>query len=119
MTIQTIDLAGKSYVLVPMNEFVELQQRATGETGLPDLPAPDRDGNVPAVAYARASLARKLILSRRAAGLTQVELAKRSGVRVETVSRLELGKQSAAPATVERIERALRRAASSRKKLAR
>ena len=47
------------------------------------------DGSVDAVAYARASVARDLILARRRAGMTQGQLAKAAGVRQETVSRLE------------------------------
>jgi hypothetical protein len=41
----------------------------------PTLPKADAQGNYPAVAYARVSLARKIIKARRQAGLTQAELA--------------------------------------------
>ena len=42
----------------------------------PLLPEPDENGNYPALEYARASLARKLIRARHRACLTQVELAR-------------------------------------------
>jgi hypothetical protein len=56
---------------------------------LPPLPQPDADGNFPAVDYGRASIARGIIRDRVAAGLTQRELAKRAGVRVETLCRIQ------------------------------
>jgi predicted transcriptional regulator len=64
-------------------------------------------GNLPAVAYARASLARKIIRQRRAAGLSQVQLARRARIRPETLNRIERGKVAPAIRTVERIVRAL------------
>jgi ribosome-binding protein aMBF1 (putative translation factor) len=77
------------------------------EKELPPLPKADADGNVPAMEYARASLARKLIIERRARGWTQGELARRSGVRVETINRLEKARHTADPATARKIQNAL------------
>jgi DNA-binding XRE family transcriptional regulator len=68
---------------------------------------PDSRGNYPAVEYARASLARKIIKSRRQAGLTQAELARRAGVRPETLNRIEKGKTTPDVATIAKIQRAL------------
>jgi transcriptional regulator with XRE-family HTH domain len=68
-----------------------------------------RNGNFDANAYARASLARKLIRDRRAAGFSQAELARRAGIRVETLNRIERLKLTPSVATVEKIDRALRR----------
>jgi transcriptional regulator with XRE-family HTH domain len=48
-----------------------------------------------------------MIRSRRAAGLTQVELARRAGVRPETLNRIEQGKHSPGIATMQKIEQAL------------
>lgn len=70
---------------------------------MPSLPEADAEGNYPAVEYARASLARKMILRREALGWTQAELARRAGVRVETLCRLETGKVTPAMATVEKL----------------
>ncbi|MGD0542535.1 MAG: helix-turn-helix domain-containing protein [Tepidisphaeraceae bacterium] len=74
------------------------------------LPRPNAAGNVPAVAFARATLARKLIRDRRRVGLTQAELARRAGIRPETLCRIEKGKTMPGPATFNRIHRALERA---------
>lgn len=75
----------------------------------PALPTPDAAGNFPAVEYVRASIARELIRRRRAAGLSQGELAILAGVRRETVSRIESGKHTAGARVMARIERALLR----------
>ncbi len=83
------------------------------DTDLPELPEPDANGNYPAIEYARASLARKIIRDRVAAGLSQRQLALRAGVRVETLCRIETGKHTPSVATIDKIDRALRRAAHS------
>jgi DNA-binding XRE family transcriptional regulator len=72
-----------------------------------ELPAADADGYYPALETVRAILARKILTRRRAAGWSQAELAKRAGVRQETVSRLESGKHAPNVTTVEKIDRAL------------
>jgi ribosome-binding protein aMBF1 (putative translation factor) len=56
------------------------------------LPKPDAEGNYPAVEYARASLGRKIIRDRAVAGLSQRELAKRAGISVEHLCRVESNK---------------------------
>ena len=64
-------------------------------------------GEYPAVEYARTSLARKIIKARRAAGLSQAELARRAGIRPETLNRIEKGKTTPDVATIAKIDRAL------------
>ena len=75
---------------------------------LPKLPSPDARGNVPAGEYGRKLLARRLVLARRRAGLTQAELARRAKIRVETLNRLEKGRHNPDEATYNKIEAALR-----------
>ncbi|HJT78556.1 MAG TPA: helix-turn-helix transcriptional regulator [Gemmataceae bacterium] len=99
---------GKRMVLLEEGEYERL--RAKADEWEPLLPEPDADGNYPAVAYARASLARKIVRQRRRLGLTQVELARRAGIRPETLNRVEQGKHTPTVATVEKIDRALREA---------
>ncbi len=112
MAAQTIVLEGKPYVVLPRDEYDRLSTLAkAGE--LPPLPEPDARGNYPAVAYARASLARKLIRDRVAAGLSQRELATMAGVRVETLCRIETGKHTPSVPTVDKLDRALKRHAMS------
>lgn len=65
-------------------------------------------GNYPAVEYARASLARKIIKARRMAGLAQAELARRAAIRPETLNRIEKGRTTPDTSTIVKIERALK-----------
>ena len=83
----------------------------------PALPEPDKRGHVPAVDYLRASIARELIRRRKAAGLTQTELAGAAGVRQETISRIESGKHTVSGRVMASLERALasRRPAAPRR----
>jgi len=90
-----------------LNRESEHLAAQAGEKGWPELPKPDVKGNFPAVEYARASLARKIIKARRQAGLTQAELARRAGIRPETLNRIEKGRTTPETATIAKIERAL------------
>jgi ribosome-binding protein aMBF1 (putative translation factor) len=117
--LQRIEVAGQRFVLVEEHEYEELCARAgqviaLKDDDLPALPQTDRQGRFPAVEYARISLARDIIRDRRAAGLTQKELADQIGSRQETVSRIESGKYSASPKLVDKIDRVLRRALAKR-----
>lgn len=102
-TLQSITLAGQRFVILPEAQYREL----VGQTWEPPLPEPDVQGNYPAVDAARVLLARKILRWRRRLGLTGAELARRAGVRVETVSRLEHAKHSPNVATVDKIVHAL------------
>ena len=82
----------------------------------PLLPEPNADGNYPALEALRVSLARKIIRHRRRAGLTQAELARRAGIRPETLNRIEHGDRSPSIATIEKIDRALKAAEADDRK---
>ena len=100
MTLQMIEVKGERFVLVPEKEFQRMAE-------VPALPEPAADGTVDAIAYARASVARDLVMARRRAGLTQAQLAKAAKVRQETVSRLESGLQTITEATMRKLWRIL------------
>lgn len=112
MPRQVVSVKGKRYVMVEERELRRLEKlaakAAAADSRLPEYSRADADGNRPAVEFARVSIARTIIKERRAAGLSQDELARRAGVRQETISRLESGKHSPTVRTVEKIERALR-----------
>ena len=110
MAAQSILLEGKPYVVLPRDEYDRLTTLAKA-ADLPPLPEPDAQGNYPAVEYARASLARKLIRDRVAVGLTQRELALRAGTRVETLCRIETGRHIPSVPTLDKLDRALKQAA--------
>jgi ribosome-binding protein aMBF1 (putative translation factor) len=105
-TYRTIN--GKRMVLLEEGEYRRLKQKA--DEGEPLLPEPDALGNYPAREYMLVSIARSILRHRRRAGLTQVELARRAGIRAETLNRIEQGKHSPSISTVEKIERALKEA---------
>ena len=120
----TLEIDGKRYVLLEESELRRLekpyertrQAREKRQSGrLPSFPKRDKQGYVPALEYIRVSIARDIIRERKALGLTQQRLAKLSGVRQETICRLEKGLHSPTVRTVERIDRALQRAARARK----
>jgi DNA-binding XRE family transcriptional regulator len=110
--LQRIEVEGKRFVLLEEGYYERLCRDA-GEAGelagdsLPSLPTPDRRGRVPALEYARASLARDLIRARKGVGLSQQQLADLAGIRQETVSRLETGKHTGSARTVDKIMRAI------------
>ena len=95
---------------------VDLEVAALAKAMELPLPARDADGNYPAVEYTRVSLARSIIRDRANAGLNQRELAELAGIRVETLCRIETGKHTPSLATVTKIDQALKRATSRRRK---
>ena len=107
-----VTLAGTAFVILPAAEYERLQARsrlaAEQENEGPPLPEPDARGRFPAIAYARASLARKIIRRRRALGISQSELARRAGLRVETLNRLEKARTTPTIVTIDKIDRVLR-----------
>lgn len=115
MATQTIVVDGKPYVLLPRAEYDRLTTLAKA-ADLPALPEADAQGNYPAVEYARASLARKIIRDRGAAGLTQRELAKLAGISFENLCRIETGKHTPSVPTIDKIDRALKRYAAQAEK---
>jgi len=108
--IQAITRKGKRYMLVPEDEYERLLagRSPDHEDDLPTLPAKGPDGNYPALEYVAASLARDIIRARRRVGLSQAELARRAGIRAETLNRIERMKGPPSVRTVEKIDRALK-----------
>jgi DNA-binding XRE family transcriptional regulator len=104
--VQTVVLNGERFVILPEAEF----QRMTG------LPAGGAKGNRPAVSAMRAVLARDIIRDRQRVGWSQAELARRAGIRVETLNRIETGKHTPSVSTIDKIDAALRAAAKSRRR---
>jgi len=118
MTTQTLELAGKRFVIVEERDFRRLTRRAETleECDLPALPKRLPDGNYPAVEAMRIGLARRLIRDRRAVGLTQVELARRAGIAAESLNRIEKGKLTPTMPTLQKIDLALEEAEKAQAK---
>jgi ribosome-binding protein aMBF1 (putative translation factor) len=112
MVAGTIQLKGQRFVIVPEREYQHMRDltREITEGDGPALPKPDANGNVPGVQYLRAGLARRIILRRRKAGLTQAQLARRAGIRAETLCRIEKAKMTPGTVVFDKIHRALEQA---------
>lgn len=115
----TLDIEGKRYVLIEENELRRLENRKGGRkpgsaSKFPPFPKADSEDNVPAIDYARVSIARDIAQRRKAVGMTQEQLARAAGIRQESLSRLEAAKHSSTVRTIDRIERALKNAESKR-----
>lgn len=113
--MKTIELNGRDYVIMERTEYEHLATKAKA-ADLPALPEPDLEGNYPAVEYARASIARSIIRERAEAGLNQRGLAKLAGIPVETLCRIETGKTTPSVPTIQKIDRALRKALAQKRK---
>ncbi len=87
--VKILEPAGKRWVILPEKDYKRPVAHAGEEGDWPTLPKADAEGNYPAVAYARVSLARKIIKARRQTGPTQAELARRAGIRPEAPNRIE------------------------------
>lgn len=109
-----VKLDGREYVILARDEYDRLTGLAR-VAEMPALPEPDEDGNYPAVDYARASIARDVVRERAELGLSQRDLARQAGVRVETLCRIETGKHTASTATLAKLDRALSRAVKETK----
>lgn len=72
----------------------------------PLLPEPNADGNYPAEVL-RIDLAIRIIRHRRKAGLTQAELARRAGIRPESLNRIEQGRVAPSVRTLKKIDKVL------------
>jgi ribosome-binding protein aMBF1 (putative translation factor) len=108
MTTPSFTINRKRSIVVPEAEYRQLRNRRSGtraeeEWGLPPLPPKLADGNYPALEYARASIARDLIRARRRKGLSQSALARRAGVRVETLNRVERAKITASDKIIQKL----------------
>ena len=112
MVTGTIELKGKRFVVIPEEEYDHLRQCAAvaGNVDLPGLPRPDKKGNYPAVKALRVGLARKLIRRRWSLGLSQAEVARRAGIRPETLNRIEKAKVTADTGTITKVVRVLEKA---------
>lgn len=104
-------IKGKRMVLLAEASFAELVRKA--DLWEPSLPKPDAQGNYPAEEAMAVSLARDILRHRRKLGLSQVELARRAGIRPETLNRIEQGRNKPSVPTIAKIERALKEAERS------
>ena len=107
---QRIVVRGKRMVVMEEEAYPELLRRA--DLWEPELPPPDADGNYPALEALAVLQARDILRARRQLGLSQAELARRAGIRPETLNRIEQGKNKPSVPTITKLDRALKKAAA-------
>ena len=110
---RSVELDGIWYVILRESAFELLCGKARLGTR---VSPPNEAMAAPGLDLDRASLAEKLVRRRRAAGLSQAELARRAGVRPETLNRIERGRTTPDFATVRKLVVAVN--AAEREKLA-
>jgi DNA-binding XRE family transcriptional regulator len=95
-----VELDGIRYVILRESVFEVLCEKA----GIPfDAPPVDAEASSSGFDWNQPSLAEKLVRRRRAAGLSQAELARRAGVRPETLNRIERGRTTPDFATIRKL----------------
>ncbi len=99
---------GKRMVMLDEAAYESLLRKA--DLWEPDLPAPDANGNYPAREALAVLQARDILRARRKLGLSQAELARRAGIRPETLNRIEQGRNKPSVPTIAKIDRALKAA---------
>jgi DNA-binding XRE family transcriptional regulator len=104
--LQTIEFHGERFVILPETIYKQL----TG--GL----QPRMSSLSPAVAAMRAVIGRDIVKDRETVGWSQAELARRAGIRVETLNRIETGKRSPSVLTMQKIDDAFKSASKSRRR---
>ena len=107
-TARRVLVEGKHMVLLDEATYEALLHKA--DLWEPDLPAPDSHGNYPAREALAAIQARDILRAHRKLGLSQVELARRAGIRPETLNRIEQGRNKPSVPTIAKIDRALAQA---------
>jgi DNA-binding XRE family transcriptional regulator len=99
---QTIDLDGVRYAVLRESTLHDLCRQAGTR-----MEKPAGSGGTPAALKGldldEERLAQRLIQRRRRTGLTQAELARRAGVRVETLNRIERGRTTPDFATIRKL----------------
>jgi DNA-binding XRE family transcriptional regulator len=97
---RTVELDGVRYVILRESLFERLCKLGQVDCG---FASGDTTAPAAGLDLDRASLAERLVLRRRAAGLSQIELARRAGVRPETLNRIERGRTTPDFATVRKL----------------
>jgi DNA-binding XRE family transcriptional regulator len=105
MAVQRVVVEGKRMVMLHESTFESLLRKA--DLWEPEMPKADAAGNFPALEALAVLQARDILRARRNLGVTQADLARAAGIRIETLNRVERGKHKPSIATMGKIDRAL------------
>jgi DNA-binding XRE family transcriptional regulator len=109
-----VRLGGEWYVIVRESAFQRLRDRAASKGASTDLAELDLFADLSPLAATDGSLGKRLVDRRRHAGLTQAELARRAGIRVETLNRIERGRTTPDFRTIRKLVVVLKQALAKR-----
>ncbi|HQU45598.1 MAG TPA: helix-turn-helix transcriptional regulator [Pirellulales bacterium] len=101
-----VRVKGKPKGILDEADYEALLRRA--DLWEPLMPEPDANGNYPALEALAVIQAQNILRARRKFGLSQVELARRAGIRPETLNRIEQGRNKPSVPTIAKIERVLK-----------
>ncbi len=107
-------MKGRRVVVLSEAAFENLLRKA--DLWEPELPPPDKDGLFPLSVLAIIQ-ARDILRARRKLGLSQAELARRAGIRPETLNRIEQGRNKPSVPTIAKLDRALQAAAKESRRV--
>jgi ribosome-binding protein aMBF1 (putative translation factor) len=104
---QRLTIAGKRVVVLEEADYEELTRKA--DEWEPPLPERNERGHWP-LEVLGVIMARDILRARRKLGWSQAELARRAGIRPETLNRIEQGRNKPSVPTIAKIDRALKEA---------
>lgn len=104
---QRVRLEGRGYVILSEDEFDRLVALARADRRARERTGRGVANEAIAMTADAVALSRRLLSRRRQAGLTQLELARRADVRVETINRIERGRVNPDFATIRKLVAAL------------
>src|SRR5438270_454325 len=103
-----VTVKGKAMVMMDEATYQAILRKA--DLWEPDMPEPDADGNFPALEALAVIQARDILRTRRKLGLSQADLARRAGIRPETLNRIEQGRNKPSLPTIAKIDQELKAA---------
>jgi DNA-binding XRE family transcriptional regulator len=107
-----VQIAGRCYVIVEEQEYERLRAQALGAEHSPRRALSPLE--VLRFEEDREALARRLIQRRQALGLSQAELARAAGVRVETLNRIERARTAPDFTTLRKLATAMEKRGAQR-----
>lgn len=107
---QVLELGSERYAVLPEQVLKRLMKQAGIRASPPEPPPPDLD--LEPAGWNAQAIAEHLVKRRERIGLSQAELARQSGVRVETLNRIERGKTTPDFSTIRKLVAAIRKAES-------
>jgi len=111
-TYPTLEIDGKRYVLVPEDVYKEQTTAKAPSKDLAKRFAEMRAGTIKRISaddVNRDMIAGELREDRKNAGLSQAKLSEQSGIRIETISRIEQKKTTARPDTLDKLYKVIDR----------